>query len=265
MTGQAAPDRPGRAGQPERSAQQAQASALSRDEGSWAGRIDRLTVAAREGVRGTNVAGRRLTGPVQGFGQLWHKTYRISIPAAVSPQQAVATWKAHFPEFWPAGNTFAGPLSGISPGDVALLDIAAAAGMKVSTGIFVLYADEESFTFMTPQGHAFAAWITFSAQQAGEQTSVRIDVLIRASDPLYELAMPIVHRKEDRFWSHTLTALGERLGVKDVPVEITRMRVDPRRQWRHAGNVWQNALVRSAIQTLGAPLTRPRRQATRGS
>ena len=38
--------------------------------------------------------------------------------------------------------------------------------MKLSTGVMVLYADEESFTLMTPQGHMFAGWITFSATEA---------------------------------------------------------------------------------------------------
>ena len=39
-------------------------------------------------------------------------------------------------------------------------------GMKLSTGVMVLYADDESFTLMTPQGHMFAGWITFSATSA---------------------------------------------------------------------------------------------------
>ena len=38
--------------------------------------------------------------------------------------------------------------------------------MKLSTGVMVLYADDESFTLMTPQGHMFAGWITFSATEA---------------------------------------------------------------------------------------------------
>jgi hypothetical protein len=41
-----------------------------RDASGWAAKVDRLQVEAREGVRGTNVAGKRLTGPVQGFGKL---------------------------------------------------------------------------------------------------------------------------------------------------------------------------------------------------
>ena len=42
--------------------------------------------------------------------------------------------------------------------------------MKLSTGVMVLYADDESFTLMTPQGHMFAGWITFSRH---ERTTAR--------------------------------------------------------------------------------------------
>jgi hypothetical protein len=232
------------------------ATGRPRDAGSWAAKVDRLEVERRDGVRGTNVAGRRLTGPVQGFGKMWQKTYSLDIGAAAVPQQAIATWKAHFPEFWPAGNRFAGALAGISPGDVALLDLAIGGGVKLSTGVFVLYADEESFTLMTPQGHMFAGWITFSAERSGPGTVVRTDVLMRANDPLYELAMTFGgHGKEDLFWSQTLTALGARLGAAPAPVGTHTVCVDRRRQWRHAGNVWHNSMLRSVFQTLASPVT----------
>ena len=94
-----------------------------RDAASWAPKVDRLEVGHRDGVRGTNVAGRRLTGPVQGFGKMWQKTYSTHLGGQISPEQAIATWKAHFPDFWPKGNRFAGALAGISPGDVALLKL----------------------------------------------------------------------------------------------------------------------------------------------
>jgi hypothetical protein len=202
---------------------------------------------------------------VQGFGKMWRKTYSMDVGPGVSPEEAVATWKAHFPEFWPKGNRFAGTLTGISPGDVALLDIAVGGGVKMSTGVFVLYADATSFTLMTPQGHQFAAWITFSAERSsGGTTVVQTQVLMRASDPLYELGMPIMQRMEDRFWTQTMTALGRRLGVADPVVRIQLVCVDRRRQWRHAGDVWQNSLARSVLQTLAAPLTAPgRRQRSR--
>jgi hypothetical protein len=231
------------------------------DAGRWAAKVDRLDVVARDGVRGTNVAGRRLTGPVQGFGKMWQKTYRLSVGAAVSPQQAIATWKAHFPEFWPKGNRFAGALTGISPGDVALLDLAIGGGVKLSTGVFVLYADEESFTLMTPQGHMFAGWITFSAEDAPAGTVIQAQVLMRANDPLYEVAMTLGgHRKEDVFWVQTLTALGHRLGAADTTVTTRNVCVDTSRQWRNVGNVWHNSMVRSVLQTLAAPVTALRRR-----
>ena len=52
--------------------------------------------------------------------------------------------------------------------------------MKLSTGVMVLYADEESFTLMTPQGHMFAGWITFSAIEDGDDTVAQAQVLMRA-------------------------------------------------------------------------------------
>jgi hypothetical protein len=232
-------------------AREAQSAVQPRDAGSWAAKVDRLEVEQRDGVRGTNVAGRRLTGPVQGFGKMWEKSYSLNAGDVVTPQDAIATWKAHFPEFWPRGNRFAGALAGISPGDVALLDLAIGGGVKLSTGVFVLYADEESFTLMTPQGHMFAGWITFSAERSGDATMIRAHVLMRANDPLYEIGMAFGgHSKEDRFWAQTLTALGTRLGVPDPQVETRSTCVDNRRQWKHAKNIWHNSMLRSMFQTL---------------
>src|ERR1700751_506755 len=234
---------------PPEAARLAPRTAPPRDVASWARKIDRLEVDPREGVRGTNVAGRRLTGPVQGFGKMWQKTYRMNAGPDITPEQAIATWREHFPEFWPKGNRFAGALTGINPGDVALLDLAIGGGVKLSTGVFVLYADSESFTLMTPQGHMFAGWITFSAERSGDTATGQAQVLMRANDPLYELGMPVMQRKEDKFWIATLTALGQRLGIPDPKVELTRTCVDSRRQWRHARNVCHNSMVRSVLQT----------------
>ena len=92
-----------------------------------------------------------------------------------TPEAVIATWKEHFPEFWPKGQRFYAPLSGIAPGEVALLEIQPVPGapVKLSTGVLVLYADDESFTFMTPEGHTLSAWITFSARRDGDVTSPR--------------------------------------------------------------------------------------------
>jgi hypothetical protein len=226
------------------------------DMASWARKVDRLEVGHRDGVRGTNVSGRRLTGPVQGFGKMWQKTYRMDAGPDIQPEAAIAVWREHFPEFWPRGNRFAGALTGINPGDVALLDLSIGGGVKLSTGVFVLYADAESFTLMTPQGHMFAGWITFSAERSGDSTTVQAQVLMRANDPLYEVAMMMGgHRKEDKFWAATLTALGQRLGLPAPKVDARSNCVDSKRQWRHARNVWHNSMVRSVLQTIAATVT----------
>jgi len=243
-----------------------EAATAPRDATSWAPKVDRLAVDQRKGVRGTNVAGRRLTGPVQGFGKMWQKTYRMDVGPAIEPAAAIALWRSNFPDFWPKGNRFAGALTGINPGDVALLDLAVGGGVKLSTGVYVLYADTESFTLMTPQGHMFAGWITFSAESAGDGTIVQAQVLMRASDPIYEIGMTLGgHRKEDKFWVATLRALGDRLGAPDAPITAVNSCVDTKRQWRHAGSVWHNSMVRSVLQTIAAPVTALMRVARRGS
>lgn len=234
------------------------------DAEGWAPKVDRLT-ETNVGSPAVNVVGRRLNGPIQGFGKMWRKTYRMDIGPGIAPQDAIATWKEHFAEFWPQGNRFEAPLTGISPGEVALLDVGVGGGVRLSTGVFVLYADQESFTLMTPQGHVFAGWITFSAERArggdggqgareGRSTIVQTQVLMRANDPLYELAMSFGgHRKEDEFWVQTMTALAKYLGAPPVTVHTRTVCIDPRRQWSNAGAVWQNSMVRTMLQTMAAP------------
>ena len=251
----------------------APARPLPRDAGSWASKVDRLT-ETRVGSPAANVVGRRLTGPVQGFGKMWRKTYRLDVGPGISPRHAIATWKEHFAEFWPQGNWFEAPLTGIKPGEVAVLDVGIGGGVRLSTGVFVLYADEKSFTLMTPQGHMFAGWITFSAERAegGEpeareerSTIVQTQVLMRANDPLYELAMTLGgHRKEDQFWVQTMTALAKYLGAPSADVRNRTVCIDPRRQWGNAGAVWHNSMVRTVLQTTTAPLSALARRRRRG-
>ena len=154
------------------------------------------------------------------------------------------------PGFWHDVCSAAHPLAVASP-FFKRFDLAIGGGVKLSTGVFVLYADAESFTLMTPQGHMFAGWITFSAERSGDTTTVQAQVLMRANDPLYEVSMVVAgHRKEDKFWTATLTALGQRLGVADPAVEVRSTCVDSKRQWRHTSNIWHNSMVRSVLQTL---------------
>ena len=88
---------------------------------------------------------------------MWQKTYRVRLEdITIQPSEVIKTWKENFPKFWPKGNRFYAPLTGIAPGEVALLNLSMPVGMRLSTGVVVLYADDESFTLMTPQGHMFA-------------------------------------------------------------------------------------------------------------
>src|SRR5579859_3729986 len=192
----------------------------SRDSAYWARPVDQLKIATLAGVQGLNVEGRHVVGPLQGFGQMWQKTYRVLLNGtAKTPAEIIATWKANFASFWPKGNQFYGPLTGIAPGEVGIVNLSVGGGMKLSTGVMVIYADDESFTFMTPEGHMFAAWITFSAARADEVTAVQIEVLLRANDPLYEVTMDLFgHRQEDAFWTATLANLAARFGA---PAEVT--------------------------------------------
>jgi hypothetical protein len=237
------------------------------DGDAWAKPVERLAVTGVEpGGAGINVAGKRPTSPIQGFGRMWQKTYRVRLEGCdATPADVITVWKRDFPSFWPKGNRFFAPLAGIAPGEVAVLDLGMPGRLKLSTGVLVMYADEESFTLMTPQGHMFSGWITFSAfQDGGEATVAQAQVLMRASDPLYEMGMTMGgHRQEDRHWEHTLRSLAEAFGVEGE-VSTETICVDKRRQWGNAGNVWHNAGIRSSMYTAAAPIrlaTRPFRRA----
>ena len=222
---------------------------------NWAGPVSKLTVSeVPDGAVSYNVKGRRVTSPIQGFGKMWQKTYQVRLPAeTVSPTDLVAMWKLRFPEFWPEGNTFYGPLTGIAPGEVALLDVTLPGKMKLSTGVMVLYADAESFTLMTPQGHMFAGWITFSSHSSEGDTVAQAQVLMRASDPIFELGLSLGgHGQEDRFWQRTLSRLAQDYGV-EAEIDTQVVCVDKRRQWSKWRNVWHSSAIRSSIYTLGAP------------
>ncbi len=232
-------------------------AAAGRDEANWAKLVSRLKVSqVPEGAMNLNVDGRQLTSPIQGFGKMWQKTYLVRLPSErVAPTDLIAAWRKDFGDFWPSGNHFYAPLTGIAPGDVALLNMRMPGGTKLSTGVMVLYADEESFTLMTPQGHMFAGWITFSASQQDDATVVQAQVLMRASDPIFELALGMGgHRQEDKFWIETLGNVAAHFGHPAAPVDTRIVCVDKKRQWSRWRNVWHSSAIRSAIYMLEAPV-----------
>jgi hypothetical protein len=237
-----------------------------RDTPYWAQQVSRLKVTgAPSGVLNLNVEGRQVVGPLQGFGQMWQKIYRIRLKGVtVTPAEVITVWKAHFASFWPKGNRFYAPLTGIAPGEVALINIQIPGnlpvGLPLSTGVLVLYADEESFTFMTPQGHTFAGWITFSAYEEEGDTIVQAQVLLRAFDVAYEIGFRLgASKAEDVFWQHTLTALAAHFGV-DEPVQMSKTCVDPKVQWSQFWTIWSNATIRTVLYRIATPLLWVRRR-----
>jgi hypothetical protein len=231
------------------------AKAITRNE-NWAAPVSRLEVGEipSEAID-LNVEGRRLRGPVQGFGQLWQKTYSVRLSGNdQSPQDVIQIWKRKFPDYWPKGNKFYASEEEIAPGDVAVLNLAAPAGIQLSTGIMVIYADEESFSFMTPEGHIFSGMITFNAFDDEGTPVAQIQTLIRASDPVFELGnrLGIVSKNEDRFWHGTLENLAQDFGVKGV-VQQRNVLIDPSVQWNKAKNIWHNAAIRTVIYSVLAP------------
>ena len=241
--------------------------AQPRDAASWAKQVTKLKVGdVPADAVNRNVEGKRVMSPIQGFGKMWQKTYRVRLDGVdLSPAGLISEWKENFASFWPERNWFYGPLTGIAPGEVAVLNLTMPGRLKLSTGVLVLYADDESFTFMTPQGHMFSGWITFSASEQDGVTSAQVHILMRAHDPLSEVGLALGgHKMEDKFWQETLRALASHFGVEGEPeVEMHVACVDGRRQWSKARNIWHSSAIRSGMYAATAParaLARPFRR-----
>jgi hypothetical protein len=223
-----------------------------RDAAFWAKRIERLEVSdVPEGAANVNVQGRREVGALQGFGKLWQKTYRVRLTGVdVAPEEAVRVWKEHFPEFQPPNSRFYPSMAGVAPGEVLFIS-ASVGGMPVYTGVRVIYADDESFTVMTPEGHPESGWNTFSAYYDDDGTTVaQIQSLARANDPIYEVGFRIVgSTTQERIWTHVLKSLAAHFGLNE-PVTLEKVCVDPKLQWSYVKNVWQNAGARSMLYTM---------------
>ncbi len=227
-----------------------------RDAEHWAQPVSKLKVpVVPTGAINLNVEGRHIVGPLQGFGQMWQKTYWVRLSGAeVTPVDVIKTWKGNFERFWPGRNRFYAPITGIAPGEVAVLNLSAPGGVTLSTGVMVIYADDESFTFMTPQGHMFSGWITFSAYEKEGATVAQAQLLVRANDPLYELGFRLGGSKaEDRFWQQTLRSLATHFGV-DGQTQMSATCVDSKLQWSQAKNIWHRAAIRSGLCATTAPL-----------
>lgn len=227
-----------------------------RDREAWAHPVERLATTATSAGMDT-VTGRRVAGPVQGFGQMWQKTFSVRLDGVdLGPEELIAHWKEHFQAFWPKGSTFYAPLSGIKPGEVALMDVQAVPGtpLRMSTGVMIIYADSESFTFMGSEGHGLSAWITFSAFRDGDSTVAQAQALERTADPFIELTYMLgANRMNDRFWERTLENLARSVGVLEPEVQAQKICVDRRRQWRYVRNLRFSAAFLMPLGVVTAP------------
>lgn len=213
--------------------------------GNWAQPVELFHIEqAADGARTGNVEGRRPSGPLQGFGQLWEKSYEVPIPGH-TPEEIIGTWKERFGDFWYPSNKFYAPVAGISPGEIAVIS-GGRGPARINTGVRVIYADERSWSYMNPEGHPWAGIITFSAHEDDESTSrARIHLFVRANDPLYEAGFMLYgSRLEDKIWSYTLTRLAEHFG-SDQPVSMSSRLIDRKRQWKQFGNIWKNSMIRT--------------------
>ena len=225
---------------------------MTRDNANWAKPVKRLEAADIAGAWNENVRGRRLNAANGGFGRLFQKTFAVSLlGTGATPQDVIGTWKTHFAEFWPKGQKMVLPAGAIAPGEVGLINASIPGAPMMATGVLVIYADDESFSFMSPEGHPFAGPLTFSAFVEDGVTVAQVHELTRASDPLWELAMmmPVLgERMQNDIGRSTLRTLALRFGVAEPSVRSKIVCVDSHRQWRNAKNIWLNAAIRSSIE-----------------
>jgi hypothetical protein len=218
---------------------------------SWAKPVDTLSVGAMpDGAINLNVQGKRVTGPLQGFGQLWQKTYKVRLNGVeTTPAEVVRLWKEKLPDFMPVNSRFYPSMTGVEPGEVIIIN-ATMPGVPgtISTGVLILYADDEAFTVMTPEGHPESGFNTFSAYEVDGVVVAQIQSLARANDPIYEFGFRFMggSKEQEKIWHHVLTRLAGQLDVSGQ-VEMDKVCVDTRLQWGRAKNVWHNAMIRSTV------------------
>lgn len=237
-----------------------------RDATYWAKTGTLRAVGAPTGALDLNVEGRRALSPLQGFGQLWQKNFRVRLEGlSASPAEVIRVWKENFPKFWPKWEHYYLPAAGIRPGEVALINFTIPGdlplGLPVATGVLVVYSDDESFTFMTPPGHMFAGWNTFSAYTDDDGCTVaQIQLQVRANDFAYEIGLRLgATRSENKMWRNALIALAAHFGLEGT-VESEIVCIDPKIQWSQFWNIWQNAAIRTFFYRLLAPLHLVRRR-----
>ena len=235
----------------------------SRDAAHWAQPVSKLKVSdVPTGAVNLNVEGRQVVSPLQGFGPLWQKTLRVRLSGVTAtPAEVMQVWKENFPKFQPPENRFYPPMTGIQPGAVVFINGRVPpwpdgpAILPIASGVMILYADDESFTVMTPEGFPEAGWNTFSVYEEDGRCVAQVQTLARANDPIYEVWFRFLgsSQQQDRTWSHVLTSLAAHFGVQGQ-VQIHKVCLDPRLQWSEVKNLWHNAGVRTTFYLVATPV-----------
>jgi hypothetical protein len=235
---------------------------VERDAPNWAKPVSKLKVGdVPAGAINVNVEGRQVVSPLQGFGALWQKTFRVRLAGLKkTPAEVMQVWKENFPKFQPPENHFYPSLAGIRPGEVVLIDgrVPALPGLPpllpMASGVMILYADAESFTVMTPEGFPEAGWNTFSVYEEDGVPVAQVQTMARANDPIYEFWFRFLGSSEqqDKTWTHVLTSLAAHFGI-DGQVQAYKICLDPRLQWSKWGNVWHDAGVRTMFYLMASP------------
>jgi hypothetical protein len=227
----------------------------------WAQMVATLKVGeVPAGAINRNVEGRRVANPLLGFGPLWQKTYRVSLTsAAVTPDEVVRMWKARFPDLQPRENRLYPALAGVRPGEIVLLN-ASMRGLPVDSGLMVLYADDESFAFITPEGCPEAGWIMCGVYEHEGSIVAQVQTQCRSNDPIFEFGFRFLGgaKQQEKIWTHVLRELAATFGVSEQ-VEVSKVCLDPRIRWSRATNMWTNATVRSVLYTMTTPVRWVRR------
>lgn len=240
-----------------------------RDQGNWARPVTKLKVSeVPVGATNINMDGFQVQSPLQGFGALWQKTFRVRLSGSkLSPDEVMRIWKENFVRFQPEFNRFYPSPLGVAPGEVMFIDstvpvVPNTPGiLPITTGILIMYSDENSFTVMTPEGHPESGWNTFTTYEEDGCTVAQIQAMTRATDPIYEFGFRYMGgtQMQDKTWTHMLRELARALGVQG-DVTVSRTCLDNSLQWSQAGNIWKNAVFRTLFYKIGSPVRWARKQ-----
>jgi pyruvate/2-oxoglutarate dehydrogenase complex dihydrolipoamide dehydrogenase (E3) component/anti-anti-sigma regulatory factor len=224
---------------------------------AWAAGKQIRVKSVPPGALNLNLDGRQAIGPIDGFGPMWEKTYRIRLAdVTVTPETVLKKLSESFTVYQPPENRFYPSGPGIRPGEPVIINARTPAGL-MATGVLVIYQDKSSFAFITPQGHPEAGWVSFRTYLDDGVTVLEITSLARASDPLYEIAFRIAGSQiQADIWRHFLESVAQSFHSQ-AQVRVTQKCIDERICWSGIRNTWHNAQLRTILHLALHPLSRP--------